>query len=80
MWSLLEPRFQLTADTHDGERLVMEAGMYRFVRFNHRVVRAFWIAGFAAWEAYRVVAETPELDPLDLKRLGKVCAMHIEMR
>ena len=47
----------------------MEAGMYRFVRFNHRVVRAFWIAGFAAWEAYRVVAETPELEPLDLKRL-----------
>ncbi|GEM_PF-656239 len=72
LWSLLEPRFQLTADTHDGARLVMEAGMYRFVRFNHRVVRAFWIAGFAAWEAYRVVAETPELEPLDLKRLAEL--------
>lgn len=72
LWDLLEPRFQLTADTHDGERLVMDAGMYRFVRFNHRVVRAFWIAGFAAWEAYRVVAETPELDPLDLKRLKEL--------
>jgi hypothetical protein len=35
-------------------------------------VRAFWIAGFAAWEAYRVVAETPELEPLDLKRLGEL--------
>lgn len=69
LWGLLEPRFQLAADTHDGERLVMEAGMYRFVRFNHRVVRAFWIAGFAAWEAYRVVAEAPELESLDLNRL-----------
>lgn len=47
----------------------MDAGMYRFVRFNHRVVRAFWIAGFAAWEAYRFVAETPEPEALDLKRL-----------
>ncbi|WP_186130416.1 phage exclusion protein Lit family protein [Burkholderia gladioli] len=72
LWSLLEPRFQLTADTYDGARLVMEAGMYRFVRFNHRVVRAFWIAGFAAWEAYRVVAETPEFEPLDLKRLAEL--------
>lgn len=44
LWSVLEPRFQLTDDTHDGERFVMEAGMYRYVRFNHRVVRSFWIA------------------------------------
>ena len=72
LWSLLEPRFQLTADTLDDARLVMEAGMYRFVCFNHRVVRAFWIAGFAAWEAYRVVAETSELEPLDLKRLAEL--------
>ena len=72
LWSLLEPRFQLTADTHDGTRLVMEAGMYRIVRFNHRVVRAFWIAGFAAWEAYRIVAETPELEPFDFNRLKKL--------
>lgn len=72
LWSILEPRFQLTADTHEGSRLVMEAGMYRFVRFNHRIVRAFWIAGFAAWEAYRVVAETSEIEFLDLKRLSEL--------
>nr|WP_294350893.1 phage exclusion protein Lit family protein [Providencia sp.] len=46
--------------------------MYRFIRFNHRVVRAFWIAGFAAWEAYRVVAETPKLQPLDLNCLKEL--------
>jgi hypothetical protein len=69
LWNVLEPRFQLTADTHDGERLIMEAGMYRYVRFNHRVVRAFWIAAFAAWEAYRVVAEAHDLETVDLKRL-----------
>lgn len=72
LWSVLEPRFQLTDDTHDGERFVMEAGMYRYVRFNHRVVRAFWIAAFAAWEAYRAVAEAPELETVDLGRLAEL--------
>lgn len=70
LWNLLAPRFQLTADLHEGERFVMEAGMYRYVRFNHRVVRAFWIAGFAAWEAYRAVAEATDLEAVDLQRLA----------
>jgi len=69
MWSLLDPRFQLTDDTHEGERFVIEAGMYRYVRFNHRVVRAIWIAAFAAWEAYRAVAEPLDLEVVDLQRL-----------
>ena len=72
LWEELEPRFQLTADTHEGERLVMEAGMYRYVRFNHRIVRAFWIAAFAAWEGYRVVAEANDLEVVDLSRLKEL--------
>lgn len=72
LWDLLEPRFQLTDDTYNGVRLVMEAGMYRFVRFNHRVVRAFWIAGFAAWEAYSVVVKNPEAQTPDLNRLSEL--------
>lgn len=69
LWNLLGPRFQMTEDTHCGDRFVMEAGMYRYVRFNHRVVRAFWIAAFAAWEAYRAVAEASDLDAVNLQRL-----------
>lgn len=72
LWEALEPRFQLTPDTHEGERLVMEAGMYRYVRFNHRIVRAFWIAGFAAWKGYRVVAEANDLEVVDLNRLTEL--------
>lgn len=72
LWEMLEPRFQLTGDTHEGERLVMEAGMYRYVRFNHRIVRAFWIAAFAAWEGYRVVAEANDLEVVDLSRLKEL--------
>jgi hypothetical protein len=72
LWNMLEPRFELTDDTHEGERFVMEAGMYRYVRFNHRVVRAFWIAAFAAWEAYRAVAEAADLDAVNLSCLQEL--------
>jgi len=30
----------------------MEAGLYRIVRFNHRVMRLFWLGAFIAWEGY----------------------------
>lgn len=68
LWQLLGPRFQLTGDVHEGERFVMEAGAYRYVRFNHRAVRAFWLAGFIAWEGYRAVAESTTLNIVDLTR------------
>lgn len=48
MWGELDARFQLAPDFHEGDRVIMDAGAYRYVRFNHRVMRAFWIAGFAA--------------------------------
>jgi hypothetical protein len=61
IWHELNPIVQLLADVHVGERIVFDAGAYRYVRFNHRVMRAFWIAGFAAWEAYRSVARSSKL-------------------
>lgn len=38
----------------------MDAGSYRYIRFNHHVVRSFWIGAFAAWEGYRTVAESKD--------------------
>ena len=39
------------------------------VRYNHRVLRAFWIAGYAAWEGYTAAHRTlTQNTPLDLKR------------
>jgi hypothetical protein len=66
MWKELDLIFQLTPDIHEGDRIIMDAGAYRYVRFNHRVLRAFWIAGYVAWEGYRTVAESPSLQALDL--------------
>lgn len=68
MWRELEPLFQLTEDNHPDGKIIMDAGAYRYVRFNHRTLRAFWIAAYAAWEAYRVVAESSDLEQLDTAR------------
>lgn len=72
MWRDLDPRFQVAPDVHEGERVIMDAGAYRYVRFNHRVMRAFWIAGFSAWEGYRAVADAASLDAIDLRRFKEL--------
>lgn len=70
MWLELEPVFQLAPDEHQGDRIIFDAGLYRFVRFNHRVLRAFWIAGYAAWEGYRLIAQSYDRDRLDKSRFA----------
>lgn len=74
LWTKIAPEFQLTPDLHDGERFIMDAGAYRFVRFNHRALRAFWIAAFVAWEGYRAVAESPVSGEVDLTRFSSLVA------
>jgi hypothetical protein len=74
MWQELQPKFQIAPDLHEGNRLIMDAGAYRYVRFNHRVLRAFWIAAFAAWEGYRAVAEATSLEVVDLTRFKELLA------
>ena len=66
-WKLLAPAFQLVDDNHPDGRFIMDAGAFRYIRFNHRALRAFWLSGYIAWEGYRTVAENPvvELEHLD---------------
>lgn len=75
----LDPRFQLAPDIHLGERVIMDAGAYRYVRFNHRVMRAFWVAGFVAWEGYRAIAEAASLDKVDLTHFKELIAAFEEV-
>jgi hypothetical protein len=43
------------------------------VRYNHRVLRAFWIASYAAWEGYNAAHKTLTLNtPIDLKRFASL--------
>jgi hypothetical protein len=72
LWSLLAPKFQMTGDIHDGDRIILDAGAYRYVRFNHRALRAFWIGAFAAWEGYRAVAESVDIANVSLSRLSSL--------
>jgi hypothetical protein len=73
LWQSYSPKFQLTEDIHDGRHIIMEAGAYRLVRYNHRVLRAFWIASYAAWEGYNAAHKTLTLNtPIDLKRFASL--------
>ena len=71
-WKDLDLVFQLLPDIHVDGRIIMDAGSYRYVRFNHRVVRSFWIGAFAAWEGYRAVAESEDIYAVDLTRFREL--------
>jgi hypothetical protein len=52
MWEKYSPTFSVLAENGDDGPLVMQAGAYRYVEFNHRMLRAFWLGSYVAWEAY----------------------------
>jgi hypothetical protein len=52
LWTRYQPSFSLVAEMTAEGSFVMRAGMYKFVEFNHRVSRAFWLGAYIAWEAY----------------------------
>ena len=68
LWKKLDPTFQILDDEHKDGRLILDAGAYRYIRFNHRVARAFWIGAYVAWEGYRAVAECKDISHSDLER------------
>jgi hypothetical protein len=54
-WGRFGPVVQIVPDDDRGEAPVMEAGMYRYLRFNHRILRMIWLLGFSAWEGYVMI-------------------------
>lgn len=67
LWRQYTPRFNILTDAGPDGLFVLDAGAYRDVRFNHRAMRAFWLASFIAWEGYRAVAEGYENGDIDLE-------------
>jgi hypothetical protein len=41
LWEELDLKFQLTLDMHEGDRIIMDADAYRYVRFNNRICGHF---------------------------------------
>lgn len=57
LWQRFNPRFNILPDDGPEGQFVMDAGAFRDVRFNHRALRAFWVAAFAAWDCFCAWAE-----------------------
>jgi hypothetical protein len=74
MWNTYGPRFELLEDSGPDGTLVMEAGAYCLIRFNHRILRVFWLSCFAAWEGYNAIhkASNTETGTADLNRFHDI--------
>lgn len=75
-WSHYNMNFQIHQDNHKDGKYIFDAGMFKFIRFNHRVLRVFWIGSFAAMNGYIEINESlsKKLDEFYKKRdeiLGK---------
>lgn len=73
LWEKYQPRFNVLPDAGEEGDFVFDAGAYREVRFNHRVMRAFWVSSFAAWEAYSTLAVSIQCGGVaDFNRLNAI--------
>src|ERR1700728_655723 len=74
MWNTYQPQFEILADSGPDGTFVMDAGAYCLVRFNHRILRVFWLACFAAWEGYSAIhkAASTETGTADFRRLHDI--------
>lgn len=55
LWGQCDLQFNVLEETTEDGSFILDAGQYRKIRFNHRAMRAFWLAGFIAWEGYRSI-------------------------
>lgn len=51
-WDDFGLQFQFLGDNGPDGPVVLDAGGYVLIRFNHRVMRLFWLGSFAMWEGY----------------------------
>jgi hypothetical protein len=71
-WEQYEPEVQITDDGDGADRIVMQAGLYRFIRFNHRTMRLFWLASFMLWEGYESLSRYGQTGQTDVARFKEL--------
>jgi len=54
-WKQYGPVVKVVSDDEHGDAPVMEAGAYRYLHFNHRMLRVIWLLSFSAWEGYVMI-------------------------
>ena len=73
LWKDYKPRFNILADDRPNEP-VMQVRLYHDdeIEFNHRAMRAFWLAAFIAWEASIEMQVMHTSDPIDCSRVSEI--------
>lgn len=71
-WSEYSPRFRILEDDGPDGPIVLDAGGFVYVRFNHRVMRLFWLASFALWEGYAAYQRYISTQEANLTRFGAI--------
>lgn len=51
-WGEFSLQFEILDDNGADGPVVLDAGGYVKIRFNHRIMRLFWLGSFAMWEGY----------------------------
>lgn len=73
-WATYQPRFNLLTDAGPEGLFVMDGGLYREVRFNHRAMRAFWLAAYIGWEGYLTIYKFATTGSTDFQRFDSMVA------
>lgn len=71
-WDEYSPQFQVLEDDGPDGPIVLDAGGFVYIRFNHRVMRLFWLASFALWEGYAAYQRYVSTQESNLTRFGAI--------
>lgn len=79
LWSRYGPCFEMLSDNGRDGLFVLDAGLFKFVRFNHRAMRAFWLASFIAWEGYERIHAVAIDGAIDFQRFNEMVDSFLAM-
>jgi len=79
-WEQFSPQFKILDDDGPDGPVVLDAGGYVNIRFNHRIMRLFWLSSFALWEGYSSYYHYAETEQTDLTRFMEIVDCFVETR
>lgn len=71
-WNDFGPKFNILEDDGPDGPIVLDAGAYVNIRFNHRIMRLFWLSSFALWEGYSAFHHYVVTEQTDLTRFLEI--------
>jgi hypothetical protein len=71
-WTEFSPQFNILADDGPDGPVVLDAGGYVNIRFNHRIMRLFWLSSFALWEGYSAFHHYADSGQTNLTRFMEI--------